>query len=144
MYEIEKGLGRIGLHDSHLSQIATDDGNLIIDVDWGYLKNFDEGNVSEPIVFDEAKLILRAINSQSFKKLTDNETIPTLRPIDFETDIWLVLTNEYLFIDDYHAFIFTLTNDTNYLEWTVNFKEGRLKWNKYILYQNWLTGKETL
>ena len=144
-HQIETNFKRIGLHDSHFSEIKIEKGKIFIKIDWGFLENFKEENVFDAIVFDKADLCLFNIGMQTFKKLTDNGTVPTLKPDDFETANWLVLTNEYSFADNYHIFKFNISNDFRlYLEWTVSFEKGRLEWDKFILHKNWLTGKETL
>jgi hypothetical protein len=144
-HEILNNFTRMGLHDSHFSDIKIDTETISIKIDWGYLENYHEGNISEPIVFGDSVLTLFDIQSQVFLKLTDDKPIQIEMPDSIKAGNWLINTNGTVDKDSLITMTFSMTNDfREYLEWTITFKHGRLTWDEFILHKNWLTGQESL
>jgi hypothetical protein len=145
-YKIEKDWERIGLHDSHLSEIVLDHKTIFLKLDWGFLDNFNERDLLESIVFGRAELTLFEVRSQRFRQFTDDG----MTPIEFSSELlaretWLVMTNECKLSDNSIELIITMTNDFRlYLEWTIEFKHGQLEWDDFIMHKNWLNGTESL
>jgi hypothetical protein len=143
-YQIINNFGRIGLHDSHFSNITFDKNCIAIKVDWGFLENFEEENILEPIVFDRAELFFNDVQSQTFKKFTNDNLAHIDFPESLFKNTWLIMTNELVNHANVFSMVITMTNDQEYLEWTIEFKSSMLTWGKYILHKNWLNGTEKL
>ncbi|MDY3319348.1 hypothetical protein PG637_07110 [Riemerella anatipestifer] len=143
-YQITDKFSRIGLHDSHFSNISFDKDSIAINIDWGFLENFEEEKIREAIVFDEAELYFSGIKSQTFKKITNDNSIQIDFPNSLCEDNWLIMTNECIDNINEFSMVITMTNYEQYIEWIINFESGQLTWDKFILHKNWLNGQEKL
>ncbi|WP_298115119.1 hypothetical protein [Flavobacterium sp.] len=143
-YQIKTDYKRLGLHDSHLSEIKIENDKIFINLDWGFLENYSEDKTIEAIIFDKAKLNLDNIYNQSFKKYDEIGFVDIEKPDNFELDEWLVMENKYQFNDNKHIFTLSITNYSLYLQWTIVCINAELNWDKFILHKNWLTGEQSL
>ena len=149
MEKINSNVSRLRLHDSHLEKITKLDDTLKIEFDWAFLCDYKEMNINGGIVIGKSILEIIGYNSELFKlEFKGSVGFENKAPVEitFTDDIvqnWdVILDNE---INDAEKKIkisgfYNYENITCWIDWTFEYHEVELKWESFVLHEEWKKG----
>lgn len=131
-YRIATKFERVGLHDSFMSNINISGGDVLIDVDGGYLENYEEGEIFTAILFKAGRFVFSDVESHQYIRLNDFTRVVIDNSTSLTICDWLIQFNEFEVQADRGKMIFTISNNFGeYLEWSFLFKQGNLTWAEF-------------
>jgi hypothetical protein len=137
-HSIYKNISRLSLDDELISSINRVDGRLVISTTGGFLENFSEEQVLEPIVADKVSITFTGVRNEIFKT---NDGTPTdslyevTKPVDFETEYSQIIgstfsESECLIAVFRRSFI---KKPLYYIEWSIEFENVSVQWESFIV-----------
>ena len=149
MEKINSKISRLRLHDSHLEKITKVDNNLKIEFDWAFLSDYKEMNIKDGIVIGKSILEISGYNSELFEvEFKGSVGFEKKAPIEFPfadniTQNWdVILDNE---INDVEKKVkisgfYDYENIPCWINWTFKYQGAELKWDSYVLHEDWKKG----